>query len=208
MPINPSDTVLVQFIGSCFNQRIMLDLTYRCTVGSPLPTPVLLNELANDVAPGGPAANDIGTSYLACLPPQYNLLEIKTQVLRAVRSAYVSVGTPGTVGTNANPATVACDSAAITRRTLLAGRNQVSTLKVGPCPDGASVAGLLTAAYSGLLSAFAARTLITQVMGVSTAQYVPTILDNTGAASGRDLISFFVQPESRVMRRRVVGRGI
>lgn len=208
MPINPSDTLLVQFIGTCFNQRIMLDLTYRCTVGSPLPTPVLLNELANDVAPGGPAANDIGTSYLACLPPQYTLNEIRTQVIRPVRSAYVSVGLVATVGTNVNPATVACDSAAITRRTLNAGRNQVSTLKVGPCPDGASAAGVLTNAYQALLSTFGARTLLTQVMGVSTAQYVPTILTPLGMADGRDLVSFFVQNTSRVMRRRVVGRGI
>lgn len=208
MAINAGDTLRLTFLGTCFGQRIMLDLSYRCTVGNGTATPTLLTELINATAPGAPAATEIGTSYLACLPPQYTLNEMRAQVLTPTRSAFTSVGFVGTVGTNVNPATVSADSAAITRRTLLAGRNQLSVLKIGPAPDGASAAGLITAAYTALLSTLGTRTIAGLAMPVSTAQYVPTILGPTGLSTGRDLVGFFIGTESRVMRRRVVGRGI
>lgn len=207
MPINAGDTLRLTFLGRCFGQRIMLDLSYVCTVGNATATPTLLNELINNTAPGAPAATEIGTSYLACLPPQYTLEQMRAQVIRPVRSAYTSVNFVATVGTNPNPATVAADSAAITRRTLLAGRKQVSVLKIGPAPDGASAAGLITAAYTGLLGTLAQRTITTLLMPISTAQYVPCILDPLGNFDGRNLVGFLIQTESRVMRRRVVGRG-
>lgn len=208
MPITAGDTIKLTFKGTCFSQAVFLDLTYVCTVGTPIATIVSLQEFITAVGPGGPAANQIADSYLACLPPQYLGMVITAQVLRPVRSAYTSITFAAANGTNANAATVACDSAAVTRRTALSGRNQISTLKVGPAPDGASAAGLLTVAYTNLLTTFNGRTLLQQVMPVSTAQYKPAILTKIGNYDNRDLVTGLVTPESRVMRRRVVGRGI
>lgn len=208
MPINAGDTLKLTLRGTCFNQAIYLDLTYRCTVGSAVATITALQEFASAIGPGGPVGNQIADSYLACLPPQYLGMTIDAQVLSPIRSAYATVIFAAAVGTNAGAATVACDSASVYRRTDRAGRNQISTLKIGPMPDAASAAGLITPAMTALLSTFGSRTLLPQIMPASTNQYVPCILSKTGAASGRDLTTFRVGPESRVMRRRVVGRGI
>lgn len=207
MPVTAGDTMRLTFVGLCFAQRIFLDLSYRCTVGAPaVSTADVLDETITQVIAGG--ANDIKTNYLACLPASYSVAEIRAQVIKPTRSAFRSTFPVGMVGTNINPATVACDSASIVRRTALAGRNQVSTLKIGPVPDGASASGLLTAGYRLLCQTFALDTIKPLLLPVSTVQWLPTILDRLGNASSRDLISMFVEPESRVMRRRVVGRGI
>lgn len=206
MAVAAGDTIRLSFRGSCFNQRIIFDLSYRVTVGNAgLTTAQVLNELNTQVFAGG--GNDILTNYLLCLPPQYQCLEIRSQVIQPVRSAYQSQALVGIVGTNANPCTVACDSAALTRRTALAGRNQVSVLKYGPIPDASSAAGLLTAAARGQIAVSGVDTIKPLLLPVSTVQMLPTILTPLGFATGRDLTNFFVQPESRVMTRRVVGRG-
>ena len=206
MPMTAGDTVRLWLRGTCFGQRIIFDLSYRCSVGNTvLSTQTVLQELVNQVIGGG--GNDIVTNYLLCLPPQYTLNEIRAQVIKPVRSVFVSNNPIGFVGTNANPATVACDSGALLRRTALAGRNQVSVLKYGPLPDASSAAGLLTNACKGQIAVSAVDTIKTLILPVSTVQLISTILDKNGLASGRDLTSFFVEQESRVMRRRVVGRG-
>lgn len=206
MPVIAGDTVRLTFRGTVFNQLICFDLSYRVTVGNNvLATSAVLDEMNTQVSAGG--GNDILANYLLCLPPQYIATEIRSQVVRPTRSAFRTLGLVATVGTNPNPATVGCDSGAITRRTTLGGRNQISVLKVGPLPDASSAAGLLTAGARGQLAVLGVDTIKTLVLPVSTVQLVPTILDRFGNASGRDLVSLVVGNESRVMVRRVVGRG-
>lgn len=207
MPVTAGDTMRLTLLGTCFGQSIFADLSYRCTVGnSGLSTQAVLDETLAQVVAGG--ANDVVTRYRACLPPQYTMTELRAQIIKPVRSAFRSSFPVGFVGTNAGAATVACDSAALLRRTALSGRNQISVLKVGPVPDGASAAGLLTVAYTNTLGLWGPDTIKGLLLPVSTVQWVNTILDKNGLASGRDLINFAIRPESRVMRRRVVGRGI
>jgi len=206
MPVIAGDTMRLSFRGTCFGQRIILDLSYRCTVGAPgVATAAVLDETLTAVVGGG--VNDIKTNYLACLPPQYTMNEVRAQIIKPVRSAFRSNTLVGFVGTNVNPATVACDSAASTRRTALSGRNQVSTLKIGPVPDGASAAGLLTVPYTALLAPLMADTIKTLLLPISTVQWVATILSPLGISTERDLVNGVIQPQSRVMTRRVVGRG-
>jgi hypothetical protein len=184
-----------------------MSLGYRVTVGNAGVT--TRNGLAaiNATFDGGGAADPI-VSYLACLPAQYRLDEVRSQVIQPVRSAYTDLQfAGGKPGTHVGPATVACDSAAIVRRTILAGRDQVSTLKVGPCPDGASAAGILTDAYAALLGVFGSATITTFIAGATQLTLVPTILTPDGTHNFRDLESFHVGVASRVMRRRVVGIG-
>lgn len=207
MPVLVGDSIELSFIGTCFGQTIRFINTYKCAVQNlARTTTTTLQELITQVSAGG--ANDIMASYLACLPPQYSLLKIRAQVVHPTRSAYTEqVFVGGTPGTHASPATVACDSASVWRRTALAGRRQVSTLKVGPVPDAVSAAGLLIAAYKALLTTFGADTIKPLVMPVGTEQFVATILTPGGANDGRDLISVGVGDQSRTMHRRVVGLG-
>lgn len=206
MPLAPDDVVRISFRGFCFNQRIILDLTYLTTVGVPgQPTDTTLLSVLDAVQL---APTDIRTAYLACLPPQYELTEIRAQRVFPTRDAYVSFfPAAGTVGTNANNATVSNDAAAITRRTPLAGRNQVSTLKIGPAPDAVSVAGRLTNAYGTLLATLAGLTITTVVDAASTAQLAPVIANKDGMVGARFLRSYRVGLFSRVNRRRTVGIG-
>lgn len=207
MPVTAGDTMRLTLLGTCFSQRIFLDLSYRCTVGNAgVSTQAVLDETLTQAIAGG--ANDVVVRYLACLPPQYTLNELRAQIIKPTRSAFRSLLPVGSVGTNANAATVACDSAALVRRTALSGRTQVSTLKIGPVPDGGSAAGLLTVPYTNTLGLYGPDTIKTLLLPVTTVQWVSTILDSAGLASSRDLVNFVIKPESRVMRRRVVGRGI
>ena len=206
MPVLPDDAIRIQFRGRCFGQQIIMDLSYVVTVGAPAqPTDTTLLDLLDAVQA---APTNIRANYLACLPPEYTLDEIRAQVVFPNRSAYVSYfPAAGTVGTNANSATVSNDAAAITRRTAIAGRNQTSTLKIGPAPDAVSVAGRLTDAYRTILATLAGSTLVLVTGPVSTAQMVPVILNKDGVAAGRLLRSYRVGIYSRVNRRRTVGIG-
>jgi hypothetical protein len=207
MAIFAGDTVRVQLRGRCFGQRIICTWGYRVSVGNGEITTRNALIAINGVIGGAGAATPL-TTYLACLPAQYVFDEVRSQVVSPVKSAFQDFTfEPPQAGTHAGAATVSCDSAAVVRRTVLAGRNQVSTLKVGPCPDNASAAGLLTPAYAALIAAFGSATITGFVVGVTQIALIPTLLTPLGAANGRDLESIHVGLTSRVMRRRVVGIG-
>lgn len=201
-----NDWVQVSARGRCFGQTIILTHHYRCEGDYNAVTTVAadLDDIKTNISLAG--ANDIMTSYLACLPPQYTLEELRTQRLKATRSAYRVTTFAGVVGTNVNPATVSCDSAAITLRGDLAGRSRVSVKKVGPCPDGASAAGLITAPYTALLQAFASK-LITAFLPIGSGSLLIPIVPHPDLINFDVLNNFRVGTTSRVMLRRVVGRG-
>lgn len=204
MPINPDDCIRCTFIGDCFGQQIVLDLAYFANVGSPAPTQTILAEVVDLLGPG---VGTIQANYLDLLPPSYTMRERRAQLVAPTRSAFVSIATlAANVGTN-GAASVANDATAITRRTNNAGRSQVSTLKIGPAPDGASVAGQVTNAYRGLLIALGNSTLQTLILPVTGAQFTPTILNKNNQALGRILTSIRVGQFSRVNYRRTVGIG-
>lgn len=201
-----NDWVQVSFRGTCFGQQILLVRNYLVSGDFPAINSVQtdLGIIRNDFLAGG--ALDLQTPYLAALPPQYSLLECRAQRLKATRSAFTSTTLVGVVGTNANPATVSCDSAGITLRTDFAGRNQVSCVKIGPCPDGASAAGMITAAYTALLTAIGAK-LITAFVPTGSGSLLVPIIPHPDGITFDILNNLLVQETSRVMNRRVVGRG-
>ena len=206
MALLNNDVVQVTFRGTCFNQRILMVLNYLISGDFPAVNSIQtdLGLIRTAVLAGG--VNDIETPYLACLPPQFTLQEVRAQRIRATRSAFFTTVLAGAVGTNVNPATVSCDSAGITRRTDLAGRNKVSCLKIGPAPDGASAAGQLTGAYTALLSALGSKTILAFTPPTSGSLVIPIVFHPT--TNTFDILNnFFIEHESRVMNRRVVGRG-
>jgi len=205
MPYTAGDTMKLSFLGRCFGQQIVLDLTYKCTVGNPaIPSNAVNAEIVAHTSDVG--AVDLWTPYLACLPPSYALELVIAQKLWPVRESYFPFSPLGKVGT-AGAATVPNDSSAITRRTALAGRSQVSVLKIGPNPTAAAVAGILTPAHIALLATLGAKTLTTLVLPITTLQFRPEILSGLGVSTNRILENFLVGSTSRIMRRRSVGIG-
>lgn len=206
MPLDAGSYVRVQMLGRCFGQRIITDYGYRVTVGNAAPILNCLIDIAETAR--GPGALTLWGTLQPALPPQYTLEQVRAQMILPTRSASVDF-TPvaGTVGTNAGPATVACDSASVIRRTNRAGRNQVSVLKIGPCPDGASAAGALTDAYKVLLATHAQISVNLMVTLTLAMQLVPCIIPKVFGDPERDLNNWRIGSFSRVMYRRIVGVG-
>lgn len=201
-----NDIVQVQFRGNCFGQQIILNHNYGILGNWPVLTSVAqdLQSIITAVAAGG--VQNIEASYLACLPPQYSLTEIRAQRITPIRSAYQSIALAGVIGTHASPATVANDAACITMRTVNAGRKQVANQHIGPVPDAVSAAGLLVGAYVVILSALGTKLVSAFAPPGSGSVVVPVIVHRGGP--GPDTITnFIVGPQSRVQRRRTVGIG-
>jgi hypothetical protein len=206
MALKDGDLIMTTWRGICFGQRIIMARPYK--ISGDFPAINSYNQdmqliLAAIVAAG---VNDVQTPYLACLPPQYTLQEVRAQRLKPTRNAYVPNTFAGAVGTNANAATVANDAAAITYRTALAGRSQVATTHVGPMPDAASAAGLITAAQRALLSALG-TVLTTSFVPPTSGSLVVPVIWNRKLNTTEFITNFRLGDASRVQRRRTVGIG-
>jgi len=208
MALVTGDVIQLSWRGTHFGQRIILTHAFVLTGDAPAGQTIQqdLADMLTFVSAGGAA--DIQTPYLALLPATYTLNETRAQRLNAPRSAYTSNFPVGAVGTHASAATVACDSAALTLRGPLADRHNTGTKKIGPCPDGASAAGLLTAGYTTLVGALGTAMLMSGVPALAWAltTVFPCIYDRV---NDQVVIptSFRVGATSRIMSRRVVGRG-
>lgn len=205
MALKNNDWVLVSFRGLCFNQQIILTQWYLVAGDFPAVNTITqdLTLIVNGVAPAG--AGDIATAYLACLPVQYQMQTIRAQRIKASRSSYFSQVNL-LAGSNVNPCTVASDAAAITMKGDNAGRNNLSTKKIGPVPDAASAAGLLTVAYTALLNTLGSRLALAWTPPTSGSTLVPIVPHKDGITN-EIINNWSVGPESRVHRRRTVGLG-
>lgn len=205
MPVNAGDLIQLSWKGNCFGQRIMLIRNYRVsgTGGSTQPTGQTLAQIIDYMGPGGTAG--FTEQYLNCLANQYTLDEIRAQVVRPTRSAFAarSYGdVPGTGGATQ----ISNSQGAITLRTANAGRNQVSTVKIGPLPAIYSNVGYISAVGRvQLLSMldFLATSYNVTPPGITLA---PIIWHAPGLTYDA-LIGGSVWDQSRVMVRRTVGRG-
>lgn len=199
-----NDKVLVTIKGRCYGQRILLTNTYRVAqTGAPLESANLqLGQLNEQIA--NAAGGSVLDAYRACLQGDYLSLEVISQVIAPVRTAYRSdihtrLGQGG-------PGTVANDSAAVTLRTARAGRNQRSTKHIGPVPDGVSQSGLLMLPFKALLSTLG-QSLATPIQIVANGLTFTTIVYHRGSNTYDDVEGWIVGDQSRVQRRRTVGVG-
>lgn len=206
MGLKDNDIIQVTLRGSCFGQQIILDHTYRIFGDFPAlnSVPTDLDLINAALAPGG--VQNLVAPYLACLPPEYSLLELRSQRIFPTRSAYQQIAFIGAVGTNAAAATVANDSAVITLRTALSGRSQVANKHIGPVPDAISAAGLIVNAYKVTLSSLGDKLVTSFTPPTSGSLVVPIIYHR--ATQTNDLVNQYILGiQSRVMRRRTVGVG-
>lgn len=200
-----NDKVQVTYRGTCFGQEIILTQGFTVVGDFPVITTVSqdLDSINTDLVVG--VLNTTLPNYLACLPGQYTNTAIRSQKVNAVRSAYREIGTGG-IGTNANNATVANDSACLTLRGAFAGRAFISNKHIGPVPDASSAAGLLTLAYRLLVSALGVSMIQQWTPTGSGSLLVPSVWANP-AANSLFLTAVKVGLQSRVQRRRTVGIG-
>jgi len=198
------DKALVSFMGRCFGQRIILTLWYRYqgdTLGTSRTQDML--DLIAELLPAGTV--DVQTDYMKVLGGDFKLEEVRAQFIAPTRYAYVAVATPGVIGLG-GAATVANDSAALTLRSELGGRDQTATKHVGPIPDNFSDEGLLTPAATTKLTALAVK-LTTQVtLGAGPEKWIP-IIYHKATQTSTSVIAARIGAQSRVQRRRTVGLG-
>lgn len=199
------DKVQVQFRGDCFGQLIIFNMGYTVVGNFPVITSIAqdLEAIISDIDLG--VLTTVRAAYLSCLAPQYTLRSTRAQKVNPIRSAFreSSLAFPGT---NANPATVANDAAALTLRGDIAGPHFHGTKHVGPVPDGASANGLLTDAYRALVQILGTRMLETWVPTGSGSLLVQSIWASPVAAS-LFMTARSTGLQSRVQRRRTVGVG-
>lgn len=216
MAISVNDYFLLNFVGECFGQRIMLTQTYRVLDdgGGAVTENAASVALIAQVAPGGAA--DMITKYLKCLPPQYTLTKITAQKVWPVRYRYYYglYSLPGTHAENTDTANLA---GIVTITSRLAGRGEVANKHIGPVPLGVTSvdSGEPTVAYKTLLDDFGALLLGDIAGGVGTLSFRPIILhrqlDADGHVIGMSSTDVFQKSIGDVigtMRRRTVGRGI
>lgn len=206
MPVFLGDIIQVSWRGVYASQRIILTRSYRVDPGpiAVQPTQTTLTQINSALAVGG--TNPITSSYLACLPVNYSLLEIRSQVIRPLRSAFFSNFFTGVIGTNVtSTANVGNDSAAVNFRTANGGRNQVSVVKIGPVPSTSAVLGAFNAPYLTALSAFATAYSAAQTIAANSITITPIIAHPSGTFDA--ITNFTIGAFSRVIRRRTVGVG-
>lgn len=199
-----NDLVRVNFIGQCFGQKIVLTHAYRKSAGNTaLDFLTELGALVDELKVGGGV--DLLTPYLACLPDDYQMVQIDAQKIKTTR--YIKYSSPTVVnGTHISPATVANDSACITLKGELASRRSISNKHIGPVPDAVSNSGLLQAAYRTKLATLAEKMLVDMtVAGVNV--YKPCIINGPNAIGYTEVEFYSIGLQSRVQRRRTVGLG-
>ena len=209
MAVAVNDIVLLSFRGTQAGQRIIFTHTYRVvTAGDGAGSyPLDMSEFIVAVS----AAGNLRQKYLACLTSAYTLNEIRAQVVAPTRRVFVSVAQIGQVGTYDGTGNVTNLSAAITLRTLLAGRKQTSTKKIGPIASDASSAGLLDALLRTPLDALKTQMIADVVpSGFDVPGYRPVVYHRDGTTAptrSDDIVTGVVQLQTRTMSRRTVGRG-
>lgn len=203
MAVFVGDTLLVSFRGLAFGQRVIFTHTYKCKTASPSTQTLLasMDEFMGQIGTNG--LSDLLTPYSDCLGNSYNMTEVRLQLIFPTRFAYFPYPqeVPGTAGA----ITVANDAAAITMRTQDTGRNQVATKHIGPVPDNASVAGLLTAAYKLKLNDLGSK-LTNGVILPSGTEWLPVIFHRETNTSS-PIFTHAIGDQSRTQRRRTVGLG-
>lgn len=205
--IEVDDIVQVSLVGSYAAQRILFTQTYRVSTA---PTSVVstfdfCGEVIDDITGGATALQN---KYLACMPANYTLTQIRAQVIYPVRQVAVRQGA-SQAGTGSGAET-GNTAGVITFYTDLAGRSQISNKHIGPLPLGASVNGALRPEQIALLDALGEEILegftdLGDGGEMTACIYHANVLGPIGKTT--DMLGFNTQTTTRTMRRRTLGRG-
>lgn len=204
MPIPTNAVVRVMYRSRCQAQRILFSMDYLVLDSASTQT---VTEDLEEIATwfGDESAGDHLDTYLSAVGTDFTLDEIRTQVLKPTRSAFVTLskGLPGlydstTLTTNLQTP--------VTFRTADAGRSQVAVKKIGPPPLGTYVSGEPTAPYKVILQDFAERWYERYIVGASLIDLHP-IVYHPVTGTGSLIQTWAIGDRIGTMRRRTLRVG-
>lgn len=201
------DIISISWDAQAFNQTILNTLTYRVTASSGGTSTVQSDsfDIATVVNTGGAA--DLTTKITNIVSEEWTLGGITVQDVFPIR--YRSF----TLDSAALGARGACNrpncSGVITRRTILSGRDQVSSIKFGPTADDDVADGSMNGGWRDLAQVLADAMEVV-IAGPTTLRLEPVIWHRGVPFDGlyySRVTDCVPQVTSRVMRRRTVGVG-
>lgn len=208
MGLAVGDIVQVSWRGTSMAQKMMLVRNYVLSGGggnAGNSVPDDLSQLGTEISVGG--AKDITTAFLNVMPSNYDLFEVRCQVIAPERSVLVDTFAGPAAGTEGTAANVPNDAAVVTFRTDIAGRKQVANIHLGPLPSDAATQGQLTAGYNAKLLTLVDK-LTTAIQPLAWAGTLKPIILHRPAMTWNLITNFQIQPQARVMVRRTLNRGI
>lgn len=203
------DILLLSIQGKIFGQRTLFTQTFSVQgVDGIIDVTTFLAAWLDNIQAGAP--DPIMDHYAAVLSESWTADKMVAQKVNAPRS--VAVELLQTLTGDRALTTVGYCTAAVTSRTDLAGRDQVSTHHIGPIAPGDVVNGLITndlkTAFDPLLEDMLEATGPAGYPGVSLNPCIwhralpgPTVFSDLVTAT-------ILQPEARTQRTRRVGHGI
>jgi hypothetical protein len=207
------DVIQARLTGKLFGQTMINVLHYQITT---VTTSADYQDTLTELVTLWPISA-FQTAFLSNCPSDYTLQTVQFQRVAATREVFrsLSVNTVGT-GAAADPAGFA--NGTITKQTgAVSHHARGSTTRIGGTgvfhipglPSGAAANGLLTGGYMTSMAALATQMLV-PLSGMGTGVYTPCIWHRkkTPQPSSDVLISAYVQPTVRSLKRRVVGHGI
>lgn len=202
------DIVMMQWWGRIFEQRVLLTRTFvvKGTV-NPGDTTVQSLQHILDFTKATGLGTSLTDQIMNNLPSNYAMDFLRAQVVAPTRSVLVDQPQTTVTGGWGTATETTNLQGAITFRTDFGGRNQVSTIKVGPLPTDAAADGLLEASYKAELADTALR--LTEVIPIVAGGFelYPVIWHRPGATYNY-IRTAVTQDQVRTMRRRTVGLGI
>lgn len=201
---------LITAMGSWAGQRIMLTHTYLLDSVNPgVDAGLAVETLIKYIRGGVGGLDQYETKYLGLLPPQYTLNKWRGQVIYPDRLVIREVAR-GVNGAHPEDTETGNQAVALTFRTELAGRNQVSNKHIGPIPQGPLTQdnGMLTAAYKGLVSDLG-QAMESGIADLAiNSVWVPVIWHGPPPGlSPTEITSWTVGDTLRTQRRRTVRLG-
>ncbi len=208
MGVLPNSVVQVTYKGLYENNVMMMVLNYKVLSNDSAVSYLSdLNSIITKFA--DTAAGTILTLYRALLPANYTITTIRAQQVRPTRQLFMEDSGLALLGMHATEAASGNLAATITRVSLAAGRKGVSTLHVGPLPDGAKDYGSLDPTYKAAMASLAQALINDVVIAAPSMVLAAQILHPVGAAVPSTQIETYRLGDTiRTMRRRTLGVGI
>lgn len=207
VPLLINDVVQISYRGLSYSQRIINVTTWKVTASASNDTDQA--DLTSILA----VFRDAGAAgfldrYLDCLGAEYQLSSVRAQRIWPLRTSYVqSLGT-GEVGKQATQSENPTLTAAISRITGAAGRDQISTSHIGPGPAAEMIDGLWSPAYRATVEQWAIKFLTNVNTAAPVISLEPVVFHSRAVnPSAQKLTAIHQFNTVRTMSRRVVGRG-
>lgn len=205
-PILPNDIWLVQVYMSIYSQRVIANFHYRVVTPGTEATPF---ELCDAINTKFKAAGGMMDKMKACTSETLFYDFVQSQRIFPQRTVLVT-GIDGDIGDLDAEQILTNSAAVITRRTVLAGRDQVSNLHMVIPQTGATVAaGEVTPGWKLLAEPLRAA-LYTDIVTAGGTDLEPVIYHQGVPAPDhyQEVHSAVIQDTARVMRRRTVRLGV